>query len=268
MKAISIMYHDIVAGGDWDASGFPGADAALYKLTRDDFAAHLEAIARATGAKPSSVLELASALEPAARASKSFMLTFDDGGVSAHTHAARMLDERGWRGHFFVTTDFIGTHAFLNVEQIRDLRKRGHVIGSHSSSHPQRMARCTREEMLREWETSVGKLSDVLGEAVTVASVPGGYYSVDVARAAAEAGIKMLFTSEPTARCGTVDGCLVLGRYAVQRATRPRTAAAMAAGKLAPRLAQKLLWDAKKIAKALGGEYYLKARQSFIGSGG
>jgi hypothetical protein len=41
----ALMYHDIVAAGDEDTSGFPGRDAALYKITPEAFAAHLDAIA-------------------------------------------------------------------------------------------------------------------------------------------------------------------------------------------------------------------------------
>ena len=40
------MYHDVVAAGDEDTSGFPGRDAALYKITPEAFAAHLDAIRR------------------------------------------------------------------------------------------------------------------------------------------------------------------------------------------------------------------------------
>src|SRR5262245_47304812 len=47
-------------------------------------------------------------------------------------------------------------------------------------------------------------LRDILGESVTVASVPGGYYGRAVAETAAEAGIRVLFNSEPTTRTQTV----------------------------------------------------------------
>jgi len=40
-----LMYHDVVAAGDEDVSGFPGRDAALYKVTPATFAAHLDALA-------------------------------------------------------------------------------------------------------------------------------------------------------------------------------------------------------------------------------
>lgn len=263
MPAIALMYHDIVDGDAYDASGFAGADAALYKLGRGEFEAHLSAIAESGAARPATVAELGDG----AGAGRPLLITFDDGGVSAYTHAADALERRGWRGHFFVTTGRVGTPGFLSREQIVELDRRGHVVGSHSATHPLRMARCSYEEMLGEWKTSVGVLSDILGRGVTAASVPGGYYSRRVAEAADEAGIKHLFTSEPTAGLQRVGGCLVVGRYTVQRWTTPRAAAAIAAGRLGPRLRQAVLWNAKKATKAVGGEFYLRARKALIGRG-
>ncbi|HYP52495.1 MAG TPA: polysaccharide deacetylase family protein, partial [Pyrinomonadaceae bacterium] len=265
------MYHDVVPGGRWDESGFAGADAALYKLDREQFARHLRAVADAVREKPSLASELKpehSSSAPARPSSTSapsgdgagarapgtssvarvpWLLTFDDGGVSALTVVADMLEEYGWRGHFFVTTGRVGTPGFLTRAQVRELRRRGHAVGSHSHTHPQRMARCSPEELLGEWTTSTRFLSDVLGEPVAVASVPGGYYARKVAEAAARAGVRQLFSSEPTARAFEVEGCLVLGRYSVQRWTTPGTVARIVAGRLIPRLRQRAFWEAKKV---------------------
>ncbi|HXG66243.1 MAG TPA: polysaccharide deacetylase family protein [Blastocatellia bacterium] len=253
------MYHDVVAAGDYDASGFPGADAALYKLELDKFRQHLSAM-KAVGSKPVTVFDLTS--EAARRLP--LLITVDDGGVSAYTHMADMLEEAGWRGHFFITTGYIGSRTFLNSAQIRELRDRGHVIGSHSRSHPTRMSHCSWDEMVEEWGASVQTLSDILSERVTVASVPGGYYSKKVAAAAASQGIEALFTSEPTVRCHRVNGCLVLGRYTVQRRTSAAAVAAIAAGKIAPRLKQMLFWNLKKTVKRAGGKHYVESIKSLL----
>jgi peptidoglycan/xylan/chitin deacetylase (PgdA/CDA1 family) len=117
------------------------------------------------------------------------------------------LERRGWRGHFFITTDRIGMRGFLTEAQLRELHRRGHIIGSHSSSHPARMATLTRTDLDREWRQSIDRLSRVLGDAVKVASVPGGYYSREVGESAAAAGIEALFTSEPTAQVEMLNGC-------------------------------------------------------------
>jgi peptidoglycan/xylan/chitin deacetylase (PgdA/CDA1 family) len=244
VKTLSIMYHDVVEGGDSVSSGFTGPGADVYKLDRREFARHLEAIRAAAGNKA--------------------LLTFDDGGVSAYEPVAGMLEQFGWRGYFFIATDWIGRPGFLNAQQIRQLNQRGHVIGSHSCSHPARMAREPWERLVAEWKESSDRLAAIIEHPVKVASVPGGYYSRRVARAAAQAGIETLFTSEPTASVRMVDGCHVLGRYTIQRGMGPEWAAGFAAGKIAPRLRQALLWNAKGIAKAMGGEAYLRAREAIL----
>jgi peptidoglycan/xylan/chitin deacetylase (PgdA/CDA1 family) len=190
------------------------------------------------------------------------MLTFDDGGISFHTPIADRLESLGWRAHFFITTDFIGNPAFMTPDQIRDLRRRGHVIGSHSCSHPLRFAARPFDELKREWRESLRALSDLLDEPVRVASIPGGQYSRAVAEAAAAEGIRALFTSEPTTRFTSVDGCLVIGRYAIQRWMSPDVAAGMAAGRFTPRFRQWLWWETKKATKKLGGNLYLRLRES------
>src|SRR5437867_8744422 len=127
------MYHDVVPEGEDDASGFPGPGAAVYKLHRGEFEKHIAAI-HAAGCVVESLDGLGNWGQR-----RPLFLTFDDGGVSAVSPIADVLEGFGWRGHFFVTTGCIGQPAFLSTEQIRDLRKRGHVIGSHSCSHPTRM---------------------------------------------------------------------------------------------------------------------------------
>ena len=111
-----------------------------------------------------------------------FRITVDDGGLSYYTHIADRLEAHGWRGLCFVTTDFIGTRGFLDAAQIRELDARGHVIGSHSTSHPARFSALRARRDAAEWTLSRHVLEDILGHAVDVASVPGGYYSRTVAQ--------------------------------------------------------------------------------------
>jgi peptidoglycan/xylan/chitin deacetylase (PgdA/CDA1 family) len=258
LEVISLMYHDAIEGGMNESSGFSWPDAALYKLEAGHFDQHMQAIASVCQ-RPILISELLSA---SAKPPGLWMITFDDGGVSAYAHIAGKLEELGWRGHFFIATDYIGAAGFMDRTQIRELRRRGHAIGSHSCSHPLRMASCGWRQIEREWSASVNLLSDLLGEQVDLASIPGGQYSRQVAEAAAQAGVRALFTSEPTIECEEFAGCLTLGRYATKRWTSAETAAAIASGKIVPRAKQTLLWQAKKMTKAFGGEYYLKFREA------
>lgn len=260
LRTVSLLYHDVIDGVDWDSSGFTGPGTAKYKLTRADFEAHLASIA-ATGSTPITV----SSIDATRLAHDvNFLLTFDDGGVSAAATLAGSLGPRGWLGHFFVTTGQIGKSGFLNREQIVELHKQGHVIGSHSSSHPMRMSYCSREELLQEWTSSLGVLSEILGEPVVTASVPGGYYSRRVGEAAATAGIRVLFTSEPTTRIHSVLGCLVVGRFNIFRGMPPHISGDLISSRPHARLRQWMHWNVKKLAKKVAGRPYLAARQSLL----
>jgi peptidoglycan/xylan/chitin deacetylase (PgdA/CDA1 family) len=260
VRAISLLYHDVVLPGQFSSSGFPGGDADIYKLTLPDFERHLHAIRSAIPKPPIIVSELGDIDIPYTRP----LLTFDDGGVSAHEHIARLLETVGWRGHFFVTTNWIGKEGFLNVVQIRDLAARGHFIGSHSCSHPARMSHCSRQQLRREWSQSIAVLSDILGAKVDIASVPGGYYGRNVAEEAADAGIKTLFTSEPQTQANVVNACWVLGRYTIKSSVTPGTAAAMASGHMLPRFQQFAYWNAKKLLKTAGGSSWLRMRKRIL----
>lgn len=264
MRVLALQYHDVTAPGALATSGFPGADADTYKMEAPAFAEHVAAVSAVVSA--TAVRATADAgLSPAGGAPP-VLFTFDDGGVSALTHTAPILERAGWRGHFFVTTDRIGTPGFLSAEQIVALRRRGHVIGAHSCSHPTRMARCDDATLEREWRGSVGALQDILGEAVTTASVPGGYYSRRVAEWASRAGLRVLFTSEPTARVEDVDGCAVVGRFTLRRHSPAADAARLAAGDPRALGAQWMHWNAKKLAKRVAGDLYLRTRALLLRS--
>jgi peptidoglycan/xylan/chitin deacetylase (PgdA/CDA1 family) len=258
VRASSLMYHDVVEPDAYDTSGFAGETANIYKLPKGSFRAHLEALR----ASPAAIRIALPTL--AGTAAQPVFLTFDDGGASAHSLIAGMLEEFGWRGCFFITTGRIGTAGFVTEPEIADLQRRGHLIGSHSHSHPPRISHLSREQILGEWRDSTRRLADILGSPVTTASVPGGFYSRQVAETAAESGIQLLFTSEPTSRSHAVNGCQVFGRYSLMRDSAPALAAALAEGRLAATVKQAAVWNAKKAAKRLGGETYLRLRQYLL----
>ncbi len=243
-RSISLLYHDVVIPGQYAASGFQSPDADVYKLDELQFAKHLEAIG-------------ACAL-PGDR-----LFTFDDGGASA-LRTAELLAGHGWRGYFFVPTNFIGTVGFLDALGIQALARSGHKIGSHSCSHPLRMAALPRTQMLEEWTHSRRTLEAILGSEVRTASIPGGYYSKAVAETAAEAGFHELYTSEPVATTWQIGSLRVFGRYSVQRGTSAELVASMAAFALRPRVQQYVYWNLKKLLKTAGGSYWIRFRKSYL----
>jgi peptidoglycan/xylan/chitin deacetylase (PgdA/CDA1 family) len=233
-----------------------GPDADIYKLNCVEFRQHLRAISQQVPNPPITVPGLLDGLS----AGHDVLLTFDDGGVSGLNYIADMLDEFAWKAHFLVTAGRISTPGFLSPNQIRELHRRGHIIGSHSYSHPERMSFCTRAELDEEWRRSTSVLSEIIGERIRVASVPCGYYSPHVASSAARSGIRWLFNSEPVVHSHSVDGCMVLGRFTIKRGDSPERSAAISAGAKRPRIQQYLFWNFKKTLKVLGGTAWLRLR--------
>lgn len=255
MRAIAFAFHDVVENGGSGQSGFPGRLAARYKLTWGDFANHLSAIAGASSVVPGGVSEISACHDRTL-----LFLTFDDGGASGMA-VGEVLAQRGWCAQFLIPVDYIAQHGFMRADEIRALHEMGHEIGSHSCSHPDRMRELTDAHLLQEWSRSRAVLEEILGAPVVFASVPGGSYSRRVARAAASAGIRVLFTSEPTRASRDVDGCIVLGRYRIVRTTTEKTSAGLACGAPLPRLRQFAAWNTKKAVKAVAGDAYLRARR-------
>lgn len=258
MKAITLMYHDAVENDRYDESGFSGLGPALYKLDVHEMEAHFHRLSTLIPEPPCVVNDMTRDRTP-------LLLTFDDGGVSAATLIADLLEKRGWRGHFFVTAGLVHRAGFLSSSQIRDLKARGHLIGTHSWSHPERMSSCTWETLVEEWHRSIAFLSDLTGEQITAASVPGGFSSIAVVRTAALCGIQAIFTSEPVRRCRLVDGCLVLGRFRVTRGMTPSHVAALCSASTSGRqMQQYALRQIMKAPQLATGAYYPVIRAALL----
>ncbi len=252
-RIVSLLFHDVFVR-EPSESGFSSASADRYKLGLDAFDRQLAHLARSsTRGSPVLLTDLTSGSH---RTRTRFVMTFDDGGVSYYTTVAPRLEAWGWRGHCFVTTDWIGRRGFLSARQIRELDARGHAIGTHSASHPTRFSACRRDEMLGEWRRSRSVLEDLLGHAVTVASLPGGYFSDEVARTAAEVGLNVLFTSTPTTRMREVHGCTVVGRFAIRRGCSPELSARLAEASPWSRFSMWTGWNAKNLLKPVLGSSY------------
>jgi len=204
-EVAGLMYHEVT--DDPTTSGFQRPAALPYTLSRAAFGRHMDAIA-AGSLKP----ELVSELDLCGNGKqRHLLLTFDDGGASA-MYVAEELARRGWKAHFFIITGRIGARTFLKPADIRTLRSAGHVIGTHSHTHPNIFRSLPRELMTTEWRVSRAILEALLGEPCIAASVPGGDISRVVLESASEGGIRYLFTSEPLVTPERIGETWVLGR--------------------------------------------------------
>jgi peptidoglycan/xylan/chitin deacetylase (PgdA/CDA1 family) len=251
-----LIYHDVVPASARDDSGFPGPVAARYKLTPQQLAAHFDAVA-ATGIEVGLLDEHGQGPSAA--------ITFDDGGASALV-AADALEKRGWRGHFFITTGRIGAPGFLGAAEVVELRARGHVVGSHSHTHPSHMGRLPAASIAQEWRESRAALADLLGQPPFAAAVPGGSLSNAVVDEARNAGFRVLLTSQPTIRPHRRRGMTTLGRYTVWASTPPARAAGYATGARTARARLWVGWQAKALPKRVAPTLYERVRRLGAGS--
>jgi peptidoglycan/xylan/chitin deacetylase (PgdA/CDA1 family) len=239
MAPWGLTYHDVT--DDPASSGFQGPAPDHYKLTVAEFTRQLDAIA---------------ALSDPPR------LTFDDGGSSAAA-TARMLEERGLRGHFFVVSSLVGTPGFADAQTLREVAARGHEIGSHSHTHPC-LARLPPDESFEELRRSKATLEELLERPVVAFSAPRGLYNRRLGALAARAGYETLYTSEPWTRPRVVDGAAVFGRFSVTRRTPLARVLAFARGDRIAVAREAAGWYALKAGKAAAWPVYVRLRAALL----
>jgi peptidoglycan/xylan/chitin deacetylase (PgdA/CDA1 family) len=252
VPVLALMYHEVE--GDPDTSRFRGPAATRYNVSPARFERHLDAI-EASGHRPGLVGEQDMGTR--------LLLTFDEGGRAAATYTAPILERRGWRGHFFITTDRFDTEGFLARAQVSALHEAGHLVGSHGSTH-RAQTDLDDDDVRREWSESKAVLEDLLGTSVTVASVPRGRYSTRIGRLAIEAGYDHVFTSEPWLEPRSLASGLVYGRIPVVSNMSPERIAALCAFSRPTLWWLQSAWYSRKAAKSLLGPVYDRVRRSIL----
>lgn len=245
MKKIVLMYHDVYRC-DTSESGFQNSTALKYKVSVNDFENHVAAIDNYL------------TIHNFPRESVEF--TFDDGGVSFLTEAAPILEKHGFRGIFFIATQHIGASGFLSVSQVQELATRGHIIGPHSHSHPERMSALSVDEIIKEWAISQKILEGLLGYKPQYASIPNGYKSKAVLLAMNNNGLKHIYTSDPITKVYNYKDSEVIGRYAITNDYSTKKVMSIV---VSPWIRFKHLarFRCLGIAKTLLGEVYLTIRK-------
>lgn len=152
-------------------------------------------------------------------------LTFDDGFADFYDTALPLLTEYGLTATVFPVAGFVGSESVwdvfpkrhhLTAPQLREIAKKGHEIGSHTSSHPD-LTLCSPKALDRELHDSKARLEDILGKPVTSLSFPCGRWDRRVWEAAREVGFTAatIYTNHGRAPEGTIP---VWGTYAFDTA--------------------------------------------------
>ena len=244
MKRVVLMYHDI--GKD---SGFQNDTAQKYKVGIEEFEKHVKAIR--------------DYLNQNNLDSESVAFTFDDGGISFYTNAAPILEKYEFKGVFFIATEYIGTEGFLSENQIKELEGKGHTIGSHSHTHPERMDIMSESDLHSEWSKSTRILKEILRHEIKTASIPNGYSSKKVTDVMHACGIHDIYTSSPTTKKEKFKGSNIIGRYDISSSeTAEYVVSLISSSSL--RFKKKIRHDILGVAKFVLGDTYLKIRQKLL----
>ena len=177
------------------------ADRLSLRVSPEAFRAQL-ALLRDEGCR---VVPLESLLDDADGGEEArIAITFDD-GYASQLAAADVLEEFGYPATFFVVPRFLDGDAagrdywerwsYMDWRQLRGLADRGFAIGSHSASHPERLTRCSPEELEEETAGAKRSLEARLGRPVMSWSYPHGSYDASVQQAVEEAGYRLACTS-------------------------------------------------------------------------
>jgi peptidoglycan/xylan/chitin deacetylase (PgdA/CDA1 family) len=107
--------------------------------------------------------------------------TFDDVPASAHLNGARVLDQHGIRGTFYVAPGICGTQdshwQVITEDNVRSLHAAGHEIGCHTHSHV-KVQTLSRQDLAVENSRSFEALRNICGDvALTNFAYPFGSVS-------------------------------------------------------------------------------------------
>ena len=161
----------------------------------------------------------------------SVAVTFDDGFQSILENALPELIARRIPASFFIPTGYIGQKAswigvkadedhpevVMTEEQIRGLPKDLINVGSHTVSH-QDLRKLGNESLRKEIVDSKKRLEEIIGQKVTMISLPYGEHDERVIEAAHGAGYRWIFSSLPRL-IGRREG--VIERVPVRPSDRP-----------------------------------------------
>lgn len=110
-------------------------------------------------------------------------LTFDDGPCPMHTpKVLDMLDAAGVKATFFV----IGYKAEAHPDIVRDIIKRGHVVGSHSYTHNRAFSLLSKAAVKQDIERSLACLEKITGSRPALFRPPIGHTNPRIARVVEE----------------------------------------------------------------------------------
>lgn len=197
-----LMYHRVgEAHNDWEHK---------YCISPERFSDHMHMLDRA-GWRAVSIENFFGWLAGRAELPRqSFLLTFDDGFLGVHEHAAPVLTTLGWPATVFLVSQLIGqrdtwceahnpsgvTYPLMDSSRIRELRGQGFSFHSHTRNHAD-LPKLDDVSLADQLAGAREDLQALLGEEVPYLAYPYGQYDDRVLQAAQVAGYQAAFSVQP-----------------------------------------------------------------------
>lgn len=195
-----LMYHRVgSAHNAWEAR---------YAIAPETFAAHMNALCR-SGWRAVPIDALVSWLEGGpALPDNAIVVTFDDGFRGVREHALPVMEALGWPFTVFLVSDLIGrddawtresnpagvTYPLLDVDEIRDMQRRGVSFHSHTRSHAS-LPTLDDAALADQLAGSREQLAALLGHSVPYLAYPFGHVDDRVEAATRAAGYRAAFST-------------------------------------------------------------------------
>ncbi|RFC35554.1 MAG: Polysaccharide deacetylase [Candidatus Nitrotoga sp. SPKER] len=197
-----LMYHRVGdAHNEWERK---------YCVSPKRFAEHMQILARA-GWQAVTIEDFFTWLDGSIELpEQSFLLTFDDGFLGVHDHAAPVLTALGWPATVFLVSQLIGqrdawcethnpsgaTYPLMDASHICHLRTRGFSFHSHTQSHAD-LPTLDDSALHDQLVGARDDLQTMFGVAVNYLAYPYGHYDDRVLRATQAAGYRAAFSVQP-----------------------------------------------------------------------
>jgi len=214
MELVTLMYHSIYST-DLEYADIADEDRP-YAIHRDVFEEHLKWMSD----QSMNVIDPNLMFEDLSNSDINILITFDDGHIGFYLYAFPLLCQFGFKGIFFITTDFIGKKKeFCNWDQLDEMSKSDMHIQSHGVTH-KFIEDMSAEDAFFELKLSKAEIEKHTDSHVWSISFPGGRFNSASLEIGKELGYTHFFTSESSKTKFPLLESVKIGRFAIKSFSR------------------------------------------------
>lgn len=120
------------------------------------------------------------------------LITFDDTRLDQYTAAVPILEQHQFKAAFYIMTVSLGRPGYMNREQVAELDRKGHSIGSHTWDH-QNVKKYEEKDWVTQIEKPSKQLETITGKPTEYFAYPFGLWNQAAIPELKKKGIKMAF---------------------------------------------------------------------------